>query len=254
MLHPAHTPLHAWRDDYWIPTGSAVNGFGVSAACHPASDVGGDFYAVLRAEGQRLAVLIGDACGKGARAARIAALIRLELPDLARSFEGPAPLLDQLNSRLYGELADDAFATAACFELSADDQTLTVSNAGHVPLFVLRAASGQVFRVGRPSGPPLGMLHGVRYSKEQTRLWADDLLLLVTDGVLEALDDDPLGGRLAELVAAAPADAELVTKLVLDEVRRSTRPSSDDLSVMCVSLPQAPNRPNLLHAARVFAA
>src|SRR5262245_49708430 len=118
MLHSALTPAHAWRDDYWIPTGSAVNGFSVSAACHPAYDVGGDFYAVLRAERHRLAVLIGDACGKGARAARIASLIRRELPDLVPSFEGPAWLLDQLNSRLCGELADDAFATAACFELS----------------------------------------------------------------------------------------------------------------------------------------
>ena len=81
MLHSAQTPVHAWRDDHWIPTGSVVNGFSVSAACHPASDVGGDFYAVLYADDERLGVLFGDACGKGARAARIAALVRRQLPD-----------------------------------------------------------------------------------------------------------------------------------------------------------------------------
>ena len=254
MLHSEQTPAHAWRDDYWIPTGSAVNGFAVSAACHPAYEVGGDFYAVLRAEDQRLAVLIGDACGKGARAARIAALVRGELPDLVPSFEGPAALLDQLNARLCGELADDAFATAACFELSAVDRTLTVSNAGHVPLFVISASTGRVFRVGTPSGPPLGMLRGVRYSKERTVISPEDLVVLVTDGVLDALDDDPLGGRLAKLVTNAPLDAELVTQLVLDEVARGSNPSSDDLSVMCVSLPPGHANPICHRAARVFAA
>jgi serine phosphatase RsbU (regulator of sigma subunit) len=254
MLHSAQTAAPAWRDDYWIPTGSAVNGFSVSAACRPAFDVGGDFYAVLRAEEQQLAVLIGDACGKGARAARIAALVRGELPDLARSFQGPAALLDQLNARLCGELADDAFATAACFELSAADRTLTVANAGHIPLFVLRASSGRVFRVGTPSGPPLGMVRGVRYSKERTLVSPEDLVVLVTDGVLEALDDDPLGGRLAELVANAPPDAELVKALVLDEVARGSRASGDDLSVMCVSVPFGAAKQTHHRVPRVFAA
>ena len=251
MLHSAQTQAHAWRDEYWIPTGSAVNGFAVSAACHPAHKVGGDFYAVLRAEEQRLAVLMGDACGKGARAARIAALVRRELPDLVRCFEGPAALLGQLNARLCGELADDAFATAACFELSATDRTLTVANAGHVPLFLLRAASGRVFRAGTPS-VPLGMFRGVQYSAETTLVSADNRVVLVTDGVLDALDDDPLGGRLAELVANAPLEAELVTRLVLDEVARCPRPSSDDLSVMCVSLPPAAR--TFYNARRVFTA
>ena len=254
MLHSAQTPAPAWRDDYWIPTGSAVNGFAVSAACHPAYDVGGDFYAVLCAEEERLAVLIGDACGKGARAARIAALVRGELADLVPSFEGPVALLDQLNARLCGELADDAFATAACFELSAADRTLTVANAGHVPLFVLRASSGRVVRVGTPSGPPLGMLRGVRYAVERTVVSAEDRVVLVTDGVLDALDDNPLGGRLAKLVTNAPLDAELVTQLVLDEVARCPRASCDDLSVMCVSLPPGPAAPTYHRAVRVFTA
>ena len=158
MLHSALTPVHALRDDYWIPTGSVVNGFSVSAACHPASDVGGDFYAVLYADDERLGVLFGDACGKGARAARIAALVRRQLPDLVRSVQEPAEVLDQLNARLHGELADDSFVTSACFELSATYGLLTVANAGHVPLFLRCADSGRVQRVGPASGPPLGML------------------------------------------------------------------------------------------------
>ena len=255
MLHSAQTPAHAWRDDYWIPTGSVVNGFSVSAACHPASDVGGDFYAVLYADDERLGVLFGDACGKGARAARIAALVRRQLPDLVRSAQEPADLLDQLNARLHGELADDSFVTSACFELSATYGLLTVANAAHVPLFLRRADSGQVLRVGTASGPPLGMLPNVRYSSQAISFSAEDLVVLVTDGVLEALDDEPLGARLAELVASAPPDAELLIRLVLDEVdRHRSGPPSDDLTVMCVSLPPAPASATHRRAAAVFAA
>ena len=75
-------------------------------------------------------------------------------------------MLDQLNARLHGELADDSFVTAACFELSATYGLLTVANAGHVPLFLRRADSGRVVRVGTASGPPLGMLPNVRYSSQ----------------------------------------------------------------------------------------
>jgi sigma-B regulation protein RsbU (phosphoserine phosphatase) len=224
-------------------------GFIIAGECRPALEVGGDFYAVLPGDAGRLKVLIGDACGKGAPAARIAARVESTVRELARSVQGAAVLLSALNQRLARLLADDVFVTLACLELSTRDGTLTFANAGHVPPLLRRADSQALESLGAPAGPPLGMVRSFRYRARSVALQPGDVIVLVTDGALEALNDDPVGSRLARLVGTGRADADSIAERVISEIgHTSAAEHPDDLTVLCLSQPVT-HSPSGIHRA-----
>src|SRR5262249_54230662 len=87
------------------------------------------------------------------------------------------------------ELPLDRFVTATALELDVRRARLTIANAGHVPAMI-RRADGSVFVVGRSSGAPLGFSELSRYRLEARALLEGDVIVLMTDGVLEAIESD----------------------------------------------------------------
>lgn len=206
----------------------------------------GDFYAFRLCGPKRLVAVIGDACGRGQDAANLLPGVLRRLEEAADGvLPRPGELLSYLNRGLAGELSSDRFITLAAIEIDAHARSLTVANAGHVPAF-LRRSSGDVQIVGQASGPPLGILDEATYFDETYRIDSGDLLVLMTDGVLEAVESDLAGmpklaalvaqgfgssgavhGRLLEELAAkleqrAPDDMTLLSLELLAEVRKAT--------------------------------
>jgi len=239
---------------------SSVNTLFVNPPLRPALDLGvfrvlaerrsvekdacGDFFAFRLRGPKRLVAVIGDACGHGQDAANLlpGVLRRLEA---AGGVERPGELLSRLNHGLASELSSDRFVTLTAIEIDAQARTLTVANAGHVPAF-LRRASGEVQIVGHASGPPLGILDEASYFDDTYRIDKGDVLVLMTDGVLEAVETDltdmpilaalvgqgvgssgAVHGRLLEQLAArleqrAPDDMTLLSFELLAEARKAT--------------------------------
>jgi serine phosphatase RsbU (regulator of sigma subunit) len=130
-----------------------------------------------------------------------------------------------------------SFASLVLAEVAADGRTEVV-NAGHCPP-LLRRADGEIFALP-PNGPILGPLPQSRWSSLTTRLRSDDTLLLVSDGVLEALSPggdefgtERLWSSLARDGALSPQ--ELVLRL-LDEVARfrGQAPPTDDTTIVVI--------------------
>jgi serine phosphatase RsbU (regulator of sigma subunit) len=171
---------------------------GVTACAEylPAFDVGGDFYSVTYLGDRSVNVTIGDVSGNGVPAALLMSRVTAEIEQAVSSGASPADVLSSVHTRLSGR-AGDMFVTAACVHIDARRRWLTMANAGHVPL-VVRRASGDVLTFGGPSGTPLGML-SCDYAQDDLALEKGDIILLVTDGLLEALDH-PTGHRGLELL------------------------------------------------------
>jgi sigma-B regulation protein RsbU (phosphoserine phosphatase) len=129
--------------------------------------------------------------------------------------------------------------TAACLQLDAPNQIVTVSNAGHV-LPLLRRASGGVVAIGVASGPPVGMLPGQSYGEERVTLEFGDMLVLMTDGVLDALhsDADSLGlNALIDIIAAAPPNIGELNRRILDAVDLATQGHfADDVTLLTIEV------------------
>jgi sigma-B regulation protein RsbU (phosphoserine phosphatase) len=178
-------------------------------------DVGGDFFAFLLRGPNRLAVVIGDVCGRGAEGARLLPQVLAPLDELSQRVERPSELLAGLNQQLTGRMASDRFVTGAVLELDATAGTLVVANAAHVPA-MLRSAGGEVTVVGRASGPPLGILASCEYQDESHPLHSGDVLVFMTDGVLEAVETDlDAMSRLAAVVGQQPGGSRDVHRRLL---------------------------------------
>jgi serine phosphatase RsbU (regulator of sigma subunit) len=196
-----------------------VSGFRVAAECRAAGGLlGGDFYRLSPHAPGRIGVVIGDTCGQGARAAAYLATVRPTLDELAEANLSPAALLSELNRVAARVLPSDCFITAAAFEFDAEGGVLTIANAGHVP-GIVRGRSGIVSVVGNASGPPLGIEPESKYENEYYELNRGDIVVMMTDGLLEAIEADLWSMQtVRDWVSEAPGEANSVHRLLLGKL------------------------------------
>lgn len=213
-----------------------MEGLRIAARYQPAFHVGGDFYDVIPAGTGSVLATIGDVSGKGVSGALLMARCMSELRRISATERHPSFVLNALDRALAGQICDDTFVTCASARIDVSRGTVTVANAGHV-LPLIRKASGQVRSFGNPSGPPLAMVGGVAYSDELLPFEKGDILLLMTDGILDALhtDGDPLGLRaLEELVRRMPPDIYDINARILQAVEERSAARGDDITLLAI--------------------
>jgi sigma-B regulation protein RsbU (phosphoserine phosphatase) len=168
-----------------------IDGARVEAVYRPADEVGGDLYEIGSPGLGRLRVVIGDTCGRGAQAAHWVERLRPAVQKVVSCFVDPERAVERLNEQLCELLPDDVFVTLALLDLDVSTGMLGSVNAGHVPPLV-RPADSPAACFGLASGPPLGVLSGARYTRMTMQLVPGDIVLAMTDGVLESIDEDLL--------------------------------------------------------------
>lgn len=156
----------------------------VGAIYHPAesgSFVGGDFYDFIDLPAGARCLLVGDVSGRGTAAAASSMRVRAYLR-AALSTHGVTAAVQDLEATLIDEFAEEEFVTLAmCVQESHSVWTLT--NCGHHPALLLR--DGEVSEIGG-QGALLGMGVGSQWPRQPFVLRPGDVLLLYTDGVVDA--------------------------------------------------------------------
>jgi serine phosphatase RsbU (regulator of sigma subunit) len=183
-------------------------------------------------------VVIGDACGYGAEGARLISRLLPDMLRLAAPGIGPGRLLANFNRRVAAQMPVDRFVTTTAVEIDPRSGAVTIANAGHVPVLVRRAAGG-VELIGRTSGPALGLLDHCFYSEERHVLHTGDVLVFMTDGVLEAIESDLVTmPRLCELLEHAPPGSRAVQDAILERLhaRAKATDRNDDRTLVSVEL------------------
>ena len=174
----------------WLMPSEApsVPGVDIAFATRPANTVAGDYYdAFFRPDGQLL-IVVADVAGKSVPAALLTATLQASLRTLA-ALPGSLPeLVARVNRYACDQsLQGRRFTTAFLAELEPAAGCLTYVNAGH-NWPVLRHASGAIERL-EAGGLPLGINAALPYHSGTARLGPGDLLLIFTDGLVEAEDD-----------------------------------------------------------------
>ncbi|GAB4243367.1 MAG: hypothetical protein Kow00129_02470 [Thermoleophilia bacterium] len=194
-----------------------------------ATRVGGDFYDIFALNGDRIGITVGDVSGKGLRAATTTALVKDTVRAYAFDGSPPAETMRKSNQALLRSLDDLNFVTAFFGVFDPKDSCLTYCSAGHPPGLV-RRGDGTVEELNRFS-PVLGAFPDVEYAEEQVVLGPDELILLYTDGVIEARRGPDFYGdsRLKTLLAKLePARTFDVPAAVINDVIRFARGRLDD--------------------------
>lgn len=178
----------------------------LAARMRPAREVGGDFYDFFLLDDDRLAFAIGDVCGKGTPASLFAAITVTLLRTTGRDRQDVEAAVNRANALLCEENEATMFATVFFGVLDLADGELRYANCGHVAPVHLTAA-GTLARL--PStGAPLAIDESCVMRTATLRLAPGDRLVLVTDGVTEAMNaaKEEFGERrFVETIEAASA-------------------------------------------------
>jgi serine phosphatase RsbU (regulator of sigma subunit) len=216
--------------------GVAQGRYAIHVGMRPAREVGGDLYDLIPLDGERLALTIGDVSGKGVPAALFMAVtqtvIRLVMHD-GRDLQAE---IERANDLLFVNNREMMFATLFCGVLDGVNGQLSYCNCGHNPPLVLRAADGRCEMLPA-SGPPLGIENGITYGAQVLTLAPGDVVLLYTDGIVEAEQDgEPFGMERLEqaLVAMRRLSArEIVDGIMLRVIEfTGDAPQFDDMTCM----------------------
>lgn len=163
----------------------------LAGICIPAYETGGDYYDFISINDDKLAVAIGDVSGKGIQAAFYMTFIKGVLHALCKENESSISLLSKVNDLFLQNAPRGTFISLIFGVLNSRTGEFVFSRAGHNPLFHYHAKNKKVEEV-RPDGIGIGMadretfLNNIKESKLQ--LEKDDILVLFTDGVVEAND------------------------------------------------------------------
>lgn len=184
--------------------------------------LGGDFVTVVDQRPERTLLFLGDVMGKGTPAALVAVLIRTAALGEAAGTAGPAEILARVNRRTFADLQQiRAFSTLACGVYEPATRRLTYALAGHPPPY--RAGAGGVARLGG-KGPVLGVFPAPRYEEESLALAPGDLVLFVSDGLLDA--QNAAGERYGKarleafLALAARSEAVALGEMLFQDLAR----------------------------------
>jgi PAS domain S-box-containing protein len=202
------------------------------------ADVGGDFYDLFPLREGRMGVLIGDVTGRGAEAAARATCIRQSMKAYASEERSPARVLEKTNRLLMTTEAPGFLATAFMGVLTPGEGIIEYASAGHPPA-LLRGPDGHVTSLAK-ANLPLGLFGEVEYQGGSVPLTPSDVLLVYTDGVIEARRGREAFGheRLRELLAAPGGESpEMLPDRIMNAVTAfAGNQLRDDAAVLAVAL------------------
>lgn len=215
-------------------------GYDIAAYSDVASSVGGDYYDLIPlCDGSRM-VVIGDVSGKGISAALYMVKVQTALQLFAKQSSDPKELLIRLNRYLYGQLKKNYFLTISLLQIYPDG-AIRFCRAGHTPAFFWENKNRTCIKL-QPGGAALGLApsdseeagsakqnngtNGHYYEQmiemHSSKLEADDVLLLFTDGAPETVNnfEQEFGeNRILEIVSEnSHVSAESIKTSLINEL------------------------------------
>ncbi|MGE0812452.1 MAG: PP2C family protein-serine/threonine phosphatase [Vicinamibacterales bacterium] len=213
----------------------ALEGYGLGARTLAARGVGGDFFDAVLVDG-RLAFVVGDVAGKGMAAGLIASSVHARWQSaMHRAAEGAHDMMTALNRDVAATTEGSRYATLVHGVLDPPTGDVQFVNAGHPSALVVSATGGWTSGLAA-TAPAVGLLDVAEFVGGACRLASGDTLVLVSDGVTEALDahgrELPLD-TVAALAGTAGTDAQDVADAIVAAVRthRGADQAQDDVTV-----------------------
>ena len=220
-----------------------VNGFEISGMNVPARQVSGDYFDYIKVDDERLGVAIADVSGKGIPASLIMAICRSVLRSQAMGNPSPADVLQKVNRQLYPDIKEDMFISMAYLVLDHVRGGVTLARAGHDAPLLYQQKSQNVTPLKTP-----GMVVGIDSGDVFDRLTTDvavplernDCILLYTDGITEALDNEGnefgLERTIGSVQSSAKEGAQAVVTRLIDDLRNfvGSTPQNDDITMIAI--------------------
>jgi len=216
---------------------------GLDFAVHyePAYQIGGDFYDFIWHDPAHLGLAVGDVAGKAISAALYMARVTSELRSRAAIARTPARLLRRVNQEIVSLGDDGMFATLVYCIYDLESRSLVFTNAGHCVPLLRRGDRVFPLQAERAHTPPLGVTAELEAGEARVQLHSGDMLIMVSDGILEARDARGVEyglSRLSRRIRTARGSADDVIKAILADIDSHSQDQSqgDDMTILAMSI------------------
>ena len=216
-----------------LPTGSIEKeNYSIFGFSQPAKEVGGDFYDYYELDDDNVAIVIGDASGKGIPAAILSTVAQSIIKQLLKSEKDPSKVLYLLNNQICENNSELMFVTLWLGIYNNKTNILTFSNAGHEAPLIMEDGKFKPLKVS--PGIVLGVMEDFEFVKEETEMSKG--IIVYTDGITDAKNpNDEFYGedKLIDFLNSHPFENKIIDKLLKD-IDEFTGPNDqfDDMTIV----------------------
>jgi len=222
-----------------------IGGYDIASYYKAAKEVGGDYYDFVKVDDDTLGVVVADVSGKGVPGSLVMTMIRTALRMEARGNYSAAEVMSRMNDFVTEDMKKGMFVTIFYSILDSKNRIISYASAGHNPMILYRAETDETYFLN-PRGFPVGIslpddtLFRRSIDVEKVKLKKDDMLVIYTDGVTEAMNEnrDQYGEeRLIQLIKASGklSPQEFIDRLS-EHIKDFTgdQPQNDDITVVAI--------------------
>lgn len=219
-------------------------GFTFVAHYDPCRDVGGDLYDFIPLDKNRIGIVIGDVSGKGFPAALVMAWVSSQVRTAAHQEKRPAAVISRVHENLLEARQDNLFVTLFYGIIDRWSMSVDFCNAGHLPPMIRRTHSNRVEMIEEGSNVAIGIVPKSDFQEARIFLKPGDTMLLVTDGVTEAMNPQNEMFGLHSLRQAIGSSGPMATDVVcgiLSQLRGFVKEQHqyDDITIVAVGAASA---------------
>ncbi len=216
-----------------LPTHSIENeDYTIYGFSKPAKEVGGDFYDHYPIDDDNVAIIIGDASGKGVPAALLSTITQSIIKQLLKSETDPSKVLYMLNNQLCENNTECMFVTLWLGIYNNKTKNITFSNAGHNPPLIMEDGQFKALKVN--NGIVLGIMKDYEFKTEKINISKG--IIVYTDGITDAKNsNDEFYGesRVIDFLNNHNFENKVITKLLLDiDKFTGTEDQFDDMTLV----------------------
>ena len=213
--------------------------FDVAATSIPSKNIGGDFYDYMKLKEGKYALVIADVSGKGLNAGFFMVMTRSILRVYASQIDNPAKILEQTNKHIFYDSKKGMFVTCFLAIVDTKNKTITYSNAGHIPQYLVKKASMNEDYITEMyvGGKPLGFVESPSYKNKKISYEKSDTIVMFTDGVTETFNEnnEEYGeNKLKDILKNEYDSSSELLKDIVDETIyfRAEAPQFDDITLL----------------------
>jgi serine phosphatase RsbU (regulator of sigma subunit)/anti-sigma regulatory factor (Ser/Thr protein kinase)/Tfp pilus assembly protein PilF len=236
-----------------------LEGYELASYYEAAREVGGDYYDFVEVDKDTLGIAVADVSGKGVPGSLVMTMIRTALRTEARGLKDAAEVLSRVNDFVIGDMKKGMFVTVFYVIIDSKRRRLNYASAGHNPMILYRASTQKTYYLN-PRGFPIGIqLHEKDLFKKSIesdtiQLAEEDILLIYTDGITEAMNAkrDLFGEE--RLLKIFREHGQLRVKPFVEQIKEDIlsftegNPQSDDITLVAIREKTSPEKEELRRA------
>lgn len=230
-----------------MPTLPRIPEYDIDVYYSPMETIGGDFYDFINISDEEVGIVVGDVSGHGIEAALVMSMAKQVLNIYSKLHRSLTDALVHANEEIFTSLRGESFIAVFLGILNKSTHVLRYARAGQTYPVLYNAARQPNLTELKSSGVVLGTVRGemlrTKIEEKHIQLVPDDILLIYTDGAIEAPNtegEEFSSDRLMQELRSAPKDsAQAINTYLREQIHKfAPAPQSDDITLLCLQAHQ----------------